>query len=140
MSRNDIGYNSDAVVRELLLELALPANNQLTRKRAGKSATALIEGPTAKAVEAAARVLHDVAIRHGWWGKYKKSYDELAATDPIGKYESSMTKGPPDMSALGQQRASRRRLTRSALSPKPDITAFELVGRKGPLQDIARWV
>jgi hypothetical protein len=47
----------------------------------------LIEGPTAKAVEAAARVLHQEAMRHGWWGKYKKSYDELAATDPIGKWE-----------------------------------------------------
>jgi hypothetical protein len=79
-SRNDIGDNSDAVVREYLLELALPANSQLTRERAGKSAIALIDGPTAKAVEAAARVLHHEALRHGWWGKYKKSYDELAAT------------------------------------------------------------
>lgn len=87
VSRNDIGYNSDAVVREHLLELALPANSQLTRERAGKSAVALIEGPTAKAVEAAARVLHHEALRHGWWGKYRKSYDELAATDPIGKLE-----------------------------------------------------
>lgn len=87
VSRNDIGYNSDAVVREHLLDLALPANSQLTRERAGKSAVALIEGPTAKAVEAAARVLHHEALRHGWWGKYRKSYDELAATDPIGKLE-----------------------------------------------------
>ncbi|MBH5367526.1 hypothetical protein [Bradyrhizobium glycinis] len=87
VSRNDIDYNSDVIVREYLLELALPADSQLTRERAGKSAVALIEGPTAKAVQAAARVLHDEAIRHGWWGKYRKSYDELAATDPIGKLE-----------------------------------------------------
>jgi hypothetical protein len=87
VSHNDIDYNSDAVVRELLLELALPANTHLTRERAGKSAVALIEGPTAKAVEAAARVLHHEGLRHGWWGKYKKTYDELAATDPIGKFE-----------------------------------------------------
>jgi hypothetical protein len=87
VSRNDIDYNSDDVVREFLFELALPANDQLTRERAGKSAVALAEGPTAKAVEAAARVLHHEAFRHGWWGEYKKSYDELAATDPIGKWE-----------------------------------------------------
>ncbi|QOZ11104.1 hypothetical protein [Bradyrhizobium sp. CCBAU 51765] len=87
VSRNDIGYKSDAVVRDYLLELALPANSQLTRERAGKSAVALIEGPTAKAVEAAARVLHHDALRHGWWGNYKRPCDELAATDPIGKLE-----------------------------------------------------
>ncbi|MDD1520839.1 MULTISPECIES: hypothetical protein [Bradyrhizobium] len=86
VSRNDIDYNSDAALREHLLELALPANSQLTRERAGKSAVALIEAPTAKAVEAAARVLHE-ALRHGWPSKYSKSYDELAATDSIGKYE-----------------------------------------------------
>lgn len=87
LARNDIGYNSDAVIREYLLYLAIPANTQLTREWADKSAVALIEGPTAKAVEAAARVLHHEALRHGWWGEYKKSYDELAATDSIGKYE-----------------------------------------------------
>lgn len=87
VSRSDIGYNSDMALRELLFELALPENSQLTRERAGKSAVALIEGPTARAVEAAARVLHHEALRHGWWGQYKKSYDELAATDPIGKLE-----------------------------------------------------
>jgi hypothetical protein len=86
-SRNDIDYNSDTVLREYLLELALPANRQLTRERAGKSALSLIEAPTARAVEAAARVLHHEALRHGWFGKYRKSYDELAATDSIGKYE-----------------------------------------------------
>jgi hypothetical protein len=47
----------------------------------------LIEAPSAKAVEAAARVLHHEALHHGWFGKYAKSYDELAATDSIGKYE-----------------------------------------------------
>jgi hypothetical protein len=87
VSRNDIDYNSDVASREHLLEIALPENSQLTRERAGKSAVALIEAPTAKAVEAAARVLHHEALRHGWFGKYKKSYDEFAATDSIGKYE-----------------------------------------------------
>lgn len=87
VSCNDIDYNSDVALREHLLELALPANSQLTRECAGKSAVALIEAPMAKAVEAAARVLHQEALRHGWWGQYKKSYDELAATDPIGKSE-----------------------------------------------------
>ena len=43
--------------------------------------------PTSKEVEAAARVLHEVGLRHHLWGKYRKSYDELAATDPIGKEE-----------------------------------------------------
>jgi len=87
VSRNDIDYNSDAALRERLLELALSANGQLTRASAGKCAAALIDGPTARAVEAAARVLHDEAIRLGWWGQYKKTYDELAVTDSIGKYE-----------------------------------------------------
>lgn len=87
VSRNDIDYNSDAVLREHLLELALPADSQLTRERAGKIAIALIKAPSAKAVQAAARVLHDEALRHSWWGQYKKTYDELAATDSIGKYE-----------------------------------------------------
>ena len=45
------------------------------------------EHPTLKEVEAAARVLHDEGLHHHWWGKYKKSYDELAATDSIGKDE-----------------------------------------------------
>ena len=45
------------------------------------------ERPTAEEVEAAARFLHRVGLRHGWWGKYKKSYDELAATDAVGKEE-----------------------------------------------------
>jgi hypothetical protein len=38
-------------------------------------------------VEAAARALHQEGLNHNWWGNYKKSYDELAATDPIGKNE-----------------------------------------------------
>ena len=33
------------------------------------------------------RVLHQEGLRYRWWGNYKKSYDELAATDPIGKDE-----------------------------------------------------
>jgi hypothetical protein len=43
--------------------------------------------PTSKELEAAARVLHEVGLHHRWWGHYRKSYDELAATDPIGKEE-----------------------------------------------------
>jgi hypothetical protein len=38
-------------------------------------------------VEAAARILHHAGLRHDWWGKYKKSYEELAATDEIGRSE-----------------------------------------------------
>ncbi|MGJ4996704.1 hypothetical protein ACQR0Z_19930 [Bradyrhizobium sp. HKCCYLS3077] len=38
-------------------------------------------------VEAAARVLHRAGVHHHWWEPYRKSYDELAATDPIGKSE-----------------------------------------------------
>ena len=45
------------------------------------------EHPTGEEVEAAARVLHQEGSRHSWWGNYKKSYDELAATNPIGKDE-----------------------------------------------------
>jgi hypothetical protein len=45
------------------------------------------EHPTQEEVEAAARVLHQEGLTHAWWGSYKKSYDELAATDPIGKDE-----------------------------------------------------
>jgi hypothetical protein len=32
-------------------------------------------------------VLHREGLNHGWRGNYNKSYDELAATDPIGKGE-----------------------------------------------------
>jgi hypothetical protein len=45
------------------------------------------EHPTAKEVEAAARVLYEEGLHHGWWRNFKKSYDELAATDSIGKNE-----------------------------------------------------
>jgi hypothetical protein len=45
------------------------------------------ERPTEEDVEAAARFLHQEGLRHGWWKPYKKSYDELAATDPIGRDE-----------------------------------------------------
>jgi|SRR5581483_4433194 len=38
-------------------------------------------------VEAAARVLHNAGSHHGWWKRYSKSYDEMAATDPIAKSE-----------------------------------------------------
>ena len=43
--------------------------------------------PTSREIEAAARVLHDFGLRHHWWGPYRKSYDELAATDAVGKEE-----------------------------------------------------
>jgi len=45
------------------------------------------ERPTKEEVDAAARLLHQEGLTHGWWADYKKSYDELAATDPIGKDE-----------------------------------------------------
>ncbi|MGY3696952.1 hypothetical protein ACVIGA_007032 [Bradyrhizobium sp. USDA 3240] len=38
-------------------------------------------------VEAAARVLHEAGRHHGWWLPNTRTYDELAATDPIGKSE-----------------------------------------------------
>jgi hypothetical protein len=37
--------------------------------------------PTSKAIEAAAHVLHEVGLRHQWWEPYRKTYDEIAATD-----------------------------------------------------------
>ena len=43
--------------------------------------------PTSREIEAAARVLHDMGLRHHWWDPYRKSYDELAATDAVGKEE-----------------------------------------------------
>ncbi len=43
--------------------------------------------PTLKEVEAAVRILHEAGLRHHWWELYRKSYDELASTDPIGKNE-----------------------------------------------------
>jgi hypothetical protein len=43
--------------------------------------------PTPDEIEAAARVLHEIGLHHHWWSPYKKTYDELAATDPIGKEE-----------------------------------------------------
>jgi hypothetical protein len=43
--------------------------------------------PAPAEIEAAARVLHEVGLRHHWWSPYEKTYDELSATDPIGKEE-----------------------------------------------------
>jgi hypothetical protein len=40
-----------------------------------------------KEIEAAARVLHEAGSRHNWWKPHSKSYDEMAATDPIAKSE-----------------------------------------------------
>jgi len=48
----------------------------------------MTEHPTIREIEAAARVLHEAAVFHRWAGPYyTKSYDELAATDSIGKGE-----------------------------------------------------
>jgi len=38
-------------------------------------------------VEAAARVLDKEGRFHHWWPAHMKPFDELAATDPIGKSE-----------------------------------------------------
>jgi hypothetical protein len=43
--------------------------------------------PSSAEVEAAARVLHRAGLHHHWWEPFRKSYDELAETDPIGKDE-----------------------------------------------------
>jgi hypothetical protein len=43
--------------------------------------------PTPAEIEAATRVLHEIGLRHRWWSPYEKPYDELGATDPIGKEE-----------------------------------------------------
>lgn len=43
--------------------------------------------PAPNEIEAAARVLHEIGLRHHWWPPYNKTYDELAATDLIGKEE-----------------------------------------------------
>ncbi|QIO99408.1 MULTISPECIES: hypothetical protein [Bradyrhizobium] len=43
--------------------------------------------PTPAEVDAAARVLHEIGLRHRWWSPYEKTYDELSATDLIGKEE-----------------------------------------------------
>jgi hypothetical protein len=41
--------------------------------------------PTLQEIEAAARVLHEAGLRHHWSEPYRKTHDELAATDAIGK-------------------------------------------------------
>jgi hypothetical protein len=43
--------------------------------------------PTSEEIEAAAGVLHDAGLHHHWWEPYRKTYDELAATDAIGRDE-----------------------------------------------------
>jgi hypothetical protein len=43
--------------------------------------------PSIHEVEAAARVLFKEGQFHHWWPEFAKPYDELAATDPIGKAE-----------------------------------------------------
>ena len=43
--------------------------------------------PTICEIEAAARVLFKAGTIHHWWRASSKTYDELAATDPIGKSE-----------------------------------------------------
>jgi hypothetical protein len=43
--------------------------------------------PTIDEVEAAARVLFKAGTIHDWWRASSKTYDDLAAADPIGKNE-----------------------------------------------------
>ncbi|MGJ4928251.1 hypothetical protein ACQR1I_16020 [Bradyrhizobium sp. HKCCYLS2038] len=43
--------------------------------------------PSLAQVEAAARVLHREGLHHHWWEPYRKTYDEMAATDAIAKEE-----------------------------------------------------
>ena len=43
--------------------------------------------PTTKEIEAAARVLYNEGCLHHWWPQSTKSYDEFAASDPIGLSE-----------------------------------------------------
>lgn len=43
--------------------------------------------PTLPQIEAAARILFDAGQRHHWWQPFRKSYDEMAASDPIAKEE-----------------------------------------------------
>jgi hypothetical protein len=43
--------------------------------------------PSLAEVEAAARVLHKAGTHLNWWKPYDKSYDDMAATDPIAKSE-----------------------------------------------------
>ncbi|MHC2257646.1 hypothetical protein ACVILK_007338 [Bradyrhizobium embrapense] len=43
--------------------------------------------PTLVEIEAAARALDKAGRHFHWWPTTGKSYDELAATDPVGKSE-----------------------------------------------------
>jgi 3-dehydro-4-phosphotetronate decarboxylase len=43
--------------------------------------------PTDDEIEAAARVLYKEGSFHHWWPTFKESYDEFAASDPIGLSE-----------------------------------------------------
>ncbi|KRR04111.1 hypothetical protein CQ12_36585 [Bradyrhizobium jicamae] len=43
--------------------------------------------PSLEEVEAAARVLATAGNHHRWWKPYKKSYEEMFATDPMAKSE-----------------------------------------------------
>ncbi|UFZ05822.1 hypothetical protein LQG66_05805 [Bradyrhizobium ontarionense] len=47
----------------------------------------MIRRPSSKQIEAAARVLFEAGRHHHWWAPYRRTYDEMAATDPIGKEE-----------------------------------------------------
>ncbi|MGC2780226.1 MAG: hypothetical protein WA418_31755 [Bradyrhizobium sp.] len=40
-----------------------------------------------KQIEAAARVLFEAGRHHHWWEPYRRSYDDMAAADPIAKDE-----------------------------------------------------
>jgi hypothetical protein len=43
--------------------------------------------PSLAEIEAAARVLHKAGMHEHWWKPFDKSYDDMAATDPIAKAE-----------------------------------------------------
>jgi hypothetical protein len=71
--------------------MSLIDNPEVTRAIAAKAvaihARFLKTRPSREEVEAAARILREVGNHHGWWKPYDKSYDDMAATDPIAKPE-----------------------------------------------------
>jgi hypothetical protein len=62
-------------------------------------------------IEAAARVLYEEGRFHRWWPTITKSYDEFAATDPIGMSEFG---GMVERISMA---ASRARLNREVSRP-----------------------
>jgi hypothetical protein len=56
----------------------------------------------------AARVLHEIEQRRGWLRPYTKTYDELAASDPIGKSEFDGIVEPMSFAAIEARAQSQR--------------------------------